>query len=54
MQMYGVSASADTGLDAANPNATTAQCWSPMEVLFTDADYDEQTAGGFSWAWPID
>jgi len=54
MQMYGVSAAQIQAWTAANPNATTAQMLVSNGGIVPDAEYDEQTAGGFSWAWPID
>jgi outer membrane receptor protein involved in Fe transport len=52
--MYGVSAAQIAAWTAAHPDATTAQMLVSNGGIVPDATYANQTAGGFSWAWPID
>jgi len=52
--MYGVSAADIQAWTAAHPGATTSQMLESNGGIVPDARYDAQSAGGFSWAWPID
>jgi outer membrane receptor protein involved in Fe transport len=52
--MYGRSAADIQDWLADHPDARTTDMLESNGGIVPNADYDEQTAGGFSWAWPID